>query len=311
MRVTVPVKIGDAQLLSTNVAAYAAGEVAHNTGTTYVLGGRCVDPVTHRLYESLQDANVGKALPVYPVRKNDWWIDVGIKNQRAMFDLERNTQTVGVTQPDGASKIVVTIAPGERVNTIGVLGMDADSITVMASSGGVQVYMATEDLRIREVLDHYMYAYKPFSTRPSFVRFDIPPFSNIVVTITITKHLAGVKCGSVVLGTYAYIGDTQFNAESDELNFSTITRDTYGEATLIPKRAVPKTSQRLVLAKRYVNDVKGVRTLLNAVPALWTALDDSSDGFFDLLLILGIYKKFSITPINEVEAEVNIELEEI
>ncbi|MBY0556697.1 MAG: hypothetical protein K2P77_05795 [Burkholderiaceae bacterium] len=229
-----------------------------------------------------------------------------------MFDLERNTQTVGVDQPGGGSKIIVTIAPGERVNTIGVLGMDADSITVTASNGGVQVYSATEDLRIREVLDHYMYAYKPWSTRASFVRFDLPPFTDVAITITITKHTSGVKCGSVVVGTYAYIGDTQFGADSDELNFSTITRDPYGNSSaLIPRRAVPKTTQRLLLPKHRVNDVRAVRTALNAVPALYTALDESKDGYFDLLLILGIYKKFGITPINEVEAEVNIELEEI
>jgi hypothetical protein len=311
MRVTVPVPIGDTKLISTNVPVLAAGEANYNAGTTYAVDAQVVDPATHRKYQSLQGGNVGKPLPVYPITKNDWWFDIGVTNQRAMFDLERNTQTVGIDQPDGSSKIVVTFAPGERVNTIAVLGMEADSITVTATSSGMPVYSATEDLRVREVLDHYMYAYKPFSTRPSFVRFDMPPFSNIVITVTVKKNTSGVKCGSVVVGTYAYVGATQRDAESDALNFSTIDRDAFGKASLVRKRSVPKTVQRLYLAKARVNDVAAIRLQLNAIPALWTGLDDGTDGYFDILLILGIYKKFTINTTHPQTAIINLELEEI
>lgn len=311
MRVTVPVVIGDAQLISTNIPVLAAGEENYNAGTTYAIDAQVVDPATHRKYQSLQGGNQGKPLPVYPATKTDWWFDIGVTNQRAMFDLERNTQTTGVNLSGGGSNITVTIAPGERVNTIAVLGMEADSITITASSGGTQVYSATEDLRVREVLDHYMYAYKPFSTRSSFVRFDIPPFTNVVITVSITRNTPGVKCGSVIVGTYAYIGATQRDAESDAINFSTISRDTYGTATLVRRRSLPKTSQRLYLDKKRVNDVNEVRKQLNAVPALWTGLDDATDGYFDILLILGIYKKFTINTTHPQTAIVNIELEEI
>lgn len=311
-RVTVPVPIGDAQLLSTNVPVLAPGEANYNPATTYPIDAQVVNPLTHRKYQSLQAGNVGKPLPVYPARKTDWWFDVGVTNQRAMFDLERNTQTVGVNAPTGGSSIVVQVTPGVRCNTIGILGMEATDVEIeVRKPDGTLVYSYSENLIIRTVLDHYMYAYQPFETRSSTVRFDLPPFTDAVISIRISSFRDNCKCGSIIVGTYAYIGDAKYDAEADDLNFSTIDRDLYGTATLVPRRAVPKLNMQLSLAKKYVNRVRDIKRVLNAIPALWTGLDDTTDGYFDILLILGIYRKFSIRAQAANQAGIDLELEEI
>jgi hypothetical protein len=280
-------------------------ETVYNAGTAYGLGATASSSSTHRVYESLQAANTGNPFPVLPATSTAWWIDVGPTNKFAMFDLMRNTQTAST------SALTVVVAPGQRINTLGILGMVADSITITATSGGATVYSYTESLIVREVLDHYMYAYEPFATQPSTVVFNVPPYSNLIYTITLTRSVGNIKCGSVVQGTYAYIGDTQYEAESDALNFSTIDRTLYGDAILVPRRSVPKTNQQLMLDKSKVNRVYALRTALNAVPALWTALDDASDGYFELLLILGVYKRFTINAKLPTNALVTLELEEI
>ena len=277
-----------------NVAATAGGVAIVTTGSQ------------SGVHTAISNANIGHSLPIPPETKNDWWKESGVSNRMAAFDLKRNTQSIG---PSPWSQ---TFAPGERANTIGVLGMDGDSITVSATSGGVSVYSLTVDLAIREVLDHYMYAYKPFATRSSIVQFDLPPISNIVITVTITRNTGDVGCGSIIVGTYAYIGDAQLGAESDSLNFSLITRDDYGDlAELVPRRTVPKINPTLLLDKSRVRDVDNVRKNLNAVPALWTGLDDATNGYFDLLCILGIYRQFKINPAHPTTAVITLEIEEI
>ncbi|MBS0370763.1 MAG: hypothetical protein JSS57_16380 [Proteobacteria bacterium] len=303
MRVIVPVT---PVLTSSTVAEPDAGESVYSAATTYALGARVISLASHRLYESLQASNVGQALPVPPETQTDWWIEVGVTNRYACVDLARNTQSVG------ASPMVITITPGQRINALAVMGMEADGVQIQMHNGADVVYDKTFDLRLRRVRNGFEYAFKPFDLQPSVVQFDLPPFSNSVITLTLTRSTGVVRIGSIVVGTYAYLGATEFGAVNDALNFSTIDRDIYGTATLIPRRTLPKTNQTVLADKNIVSDLLDIRTRLNAVPAVWSGLDDvGSDGYFEALLILGVYKQFSINLARPVKAEVQLELEEI
>ena len=307
MRVITPITITAAT--NTTIAepdtTLAIPEATYNAGTTYALAALVISTTTHKKYESRQAANLGKPLPVPPETKTDWWIEVGATNKWAMFDLARNTQSVG------NSPMSITFTPGERINSIGVLGMVADSVTITMTSSGAEVYRSTTTLTYRRVNDGYDYAFEPFGRRPSVVKFDLPPITNGIVTVLLTIAAGQVSCGSIIVGTFDYIGKAKFNAESDSINFSTITRDIYATATLVPRRTVPSTSQELVLEKARVDRVRDVRTNLNAVPALWSVFDDVNNDYAESLIILGIYKRFKINIANPNHAIVNLELEEI
>jgi hypothetical protein len=283
-------------------------EDAYNVGTTYGLGDTVYSAATHRCYESLAAGNVGNPLPVLPETTTTKWLDVGPTNKWAIFDLNANTQTVC------ASPLTVVVAPGERINTVGLTGLKGNSVIISATSvtGGGTVYPAkTINLNTREVLGPYSYCFEPFSTLPSAVVFDIPPYSDIIITITISSTSGTVKGGACVLGTYIYLGKLKSGASNDAQNFSTVTRDLWGNATLVPRRALPKTDQVLSVESFRVNKIKQARIDLNAVPALWTGIDDATSDWFDLLAILGIYTKFTIgAPYNNT-AEINLSLEEI
>lgn len=361
MRVTPPIKLDSRHIISTNVSAihdpaeyspteeYSAGaliKVAADysiyeslyddnlgnkpseltwwkkigpTETLFVYGntygiGQTVS-YNNRCYESLAANNVNHYPPSYPEKETDYWYDLGPTNRWAMFDLERNSQTVW------SEPIVVTVKPLQRINTVAVGGMKANSLEVSASSiiGGGLVYpnefsvssTGIFDLNTREVRDGFEYAFAPFSTKSSNVIFDIPTFSDVEVTITITATSGNVKCGSVVLGTYAYIGDVLQYAKADSLNFSEITRDIYGTATLVKRKSYPKTDQTLLLNSNRLNQVMAVKDSLNAEPALWTGLDDNTSDWFEMLQIMGIYKEFNFTHESQDKVKVSLSLEEI
>lgn len=283
-------------------------ETAYNAATTYPVLATVSSAATHRVYESLQAANVGNPIPVPPETFTAWWLDVGPTNKWAMFDLSRNTQTVHT------SPLTVVLTPGQRINTVGLTGIVGNSLVISATSvtGGGTVYgPVTFDLNTRQVVDGYDYAFQPFSTRPSKVVFDVPPFTDIIITITISATEGNVKCGAVVIGTYVYIGMVLQHAKADSLNFSSITRDLWGNVTLVPRRSVPKTTQTLLLPSSRTNKVMAAKAALDARPALWTGLDDTTSDWFEMLEILGIYKQFEFDAAQAEQAEITLELEEI
>lgn len=303
MRVTPAVKIES--IISSTLSEPGPGEAAYVSGTTYALGAKVINPTTHLVYESLQAGNTGHPLPVPPETKTDWWFEVGATNKWAMFDLNRNTQSVG------NSPMTVKFAPGERVDTIGVFGMVADNLTITMRSGGSVVWSTSQVLVYRNTTRPYEYAFGPFLKRPSCVFFDLPPFSDGEFEVTLTAATGEVKCGSIIVGRNIYLGELQRNPESDSKNFSVIERDKYGQSTLIPINTIPTTRQTIIAPGYLVEGIREARRILNARPALWTALDDVAHDYFEALMILGIYTRFLINMPTPAELTISLDLEEI
>lgn len=280
------------------------GEVyaEYAAGTTYALGAVVQVAATHKVYESLIAGNIGN--PVTDIAK---WLDKGATNKWKMFDLLRNSAT---TVP---GSLTVVIAPGERVNSIGLRGLVANAaeVTVTSVVGGGTVYHRTLDLNTREVLDWYMYAFEPFSTKQAFALFDLPPYTDAVITVTLTATSGNVSCDRFAVGTYEYMGEAQNTAEIDALNFSAITRNSFGDATLTPRPNVPKLNPVTWVEKPRVIRLLNLKNALNAVPAMWAVIDDVDDPLFEAFLLFGIYKRFSINTAPPAHAVVTLELEEV
>lgn len=291
----------------TTVYAKVTGEDTFNIVAT--VGGSLIATTGTQsgVHTAISRGNKNNPLPVPPETLTDWWIEAGSSNKWSMFDLARNTQTIGT------SPLTVVLAPNIRINSLAVLGMDnADTVTITATTSGVEVYSKTFDQRRRRVNDGYDYFFEPFDRAKSCVMFDIPPITNLIITITLTRAAGGlVGCGSCVVGTSQYIGSVAASAESDSQNYSTIDRDIYGTAILVPRRTVPKTRQSLRVSNSRLGKLLDIRTALNAVPAVWAGLDDALSEVFEPLLILGIYKQFAINMDLPDHSLLSLELEEI
>ncbi len=303
MRALPPIPVTPAILTSTTCPEPSAGEAVWVAGTTYAIGDRVVSTATHRTYESLKASNLGKD-PTLAANAS-WWLDVGPTNRWAMFDLLRSTGTTT------ASPLTVVLTPGKRVDAIGIVGMMADTVTVTVKVAGTTVYTASANLLNRPTRGWYDYFIGPFRYRQEFARFDLPPYSGAVITITLTKATGNVTCGGGGMGSSGYLGRTLHEAESDALNFSKIDRDDFGTATLVPRRSVPRTVQTVRCRKADVDRILQLRDDLNAAPALWSGLDDQDSGYFAALLIVGVYKRFTISMDQPEDALISLELEEV
>ena len=281
-------------------------EALYSAITTYGLGAQVVDTETHRRIESLQDGNIGHALPIYPQKKNDWWLDIGATNRWACLDSTRNTQSIA------SGSFTVVVKPGMRINSLALMGLDAAEATIDLNITH-PLFPKTFKLLTKPAVNYWEYCYAPFSYTRSLILFDIPPVSDLEITITLTKPTAApIRLGSIFPGSWVYLGDTEYEAESDELNFSTIERDIDGTATLTPRQSLPKTNQTTWIDKSNVNAVRAAKRALNARPAVYCGLDDLiDDGYYEALQIVGIYKSFLISLKHPDKAKVTLELEEI
>lgn len=281
--------------------AYGLYEVAYSSGTTYALGDYAT--YNHRIYQSLVASNTAHQPFISPVQ----WLDIGPTNQYAMFDTLRNTATVA------ASPLTVVITPGVRIDSVAALNVIADGIEVIlyASDGVTVVYDKTVDLTTRTAFTWFDYFFAPFKFSDAYLFGDVPPYFNGIIHVIFTRGAGNVTVGALCSGLAVELGAAQYGAIDDAQNYSTVARDAFGNAVLIPRRSVPKTTQTVWAPSAQVGALRDVRTLLNAVPAVWSGLDDNDADYFRSLLILGIYNQFTINLSYQNIAEVTLELQEI
>lgn len=279
-------------LIGTTYAAY-------NIGTTYAAGDIVLDATNHLEYTSLIDGNVGN--PVTDATK--WFLDSS--NRYRMWDLEANTVS---TCP---SPMVVVVTPGQRVNALAFFGLDAASIEVSVKVGGVEKYNYTASLSERTTTTWTDYFFGAFSFKSRLALFDLPPFTGATITVTLTKVGGQVSCGSCVPGMAVYLGEAELDPVSDAQNFSSVDRDIDGTASLIRRRSVPTTSQVVWCEKANVNKARRLRDDTNALPTVWSTLDDNTDGYHQSFLILGVATRFSIDAAEIDVAKITIEAEDI
>lgn len=300
MIVIPPITITPAMLTSSSIAEpdTSVGEVVWVSGTTYAVGDIRILVSTHKKYTRVS-AGAGTIPPDLDLVN---WVESGPTNKWAMYDVYRNTATTYT----GAFSTVLT--PNIRADSIAIMGMRVPDITVNVTSGGTNIYSYTATLINRNVLDYYDYFFLDFSYKDNIVLQGVPPTIDSIITIS-SSGTGSIS--SVVLGVSQYIGYTQRQHSNDALNFSVIDRDSFGNSILTPRRSVPKTSQKLIIKKIDVPRVINIRESLNAKPAVWLGLKDDSEGYFDSLLILGIYKDFTLSLDYPEFASCTLELEEI
>jgi hypothetical protein len=279
---------------------------SYSAGATYGLGERVIDAIAHLVYTSLVAGNVGNALSDVTKWMGSSDTTKVPTNRFAMFDLLRDTKT------EWNEPIVVTFMPLQRIDTLALLHLDGVSVVVGVMNGATQVYSRTVTIAQRPIFGWYDYFFKAFSTQENVVLFDLPPYTNAVITVTVTPLAMGAKVGTLLCGASLFLGSTAYDAVSDVLNFSTIERDFLGNINrLIPRRNVPITTQQLYVDKSRVQEIYNFREYNGGLPLLWSGLDDAADGYFGALLIFGPFKKFSINLKHPTQAVINLELEEV
>jgi hypothetical protein len=292
VKIMPPIEVTYAKLTSSNVAETEYGNYA--AGTTYALGNRVIVPATHDVWESLANANLGNT----PATSPTWWVRVGPTNRMSMFDTSVSSQT---TRSGG---IDVTVAPGETVDTLALLNVNAASIRVRMTdpTDGV-VYDQTTNM-IAPISDSswYMWFFEPIA-RKDFLLATLPPYGSAAVRVEL-NDTATAACGVMALGLARKIGEgTLAGARTSIEDYSGKEKDTWGQYQLIERGYSNKASISTIILNNNVDPVSKLLKTRRAKPTLCIASDQYSN-----LVLFGLIS-FDITIPYATHSVCNLEIE--
>jgi len=262
LSVLAPITITDAMLISSSIAEN--DYTAWSSATTYAVGDRVISATTHRIYESLRANNTNKnpTLVINTGGTTPYWFDVGPTNKWAMFD------GIVSTPSTIANVLEIVLQPG-YFNAVFFAGLDADTLTIVATSQGVEYYRKAVVLENSAPGDWYEYFFDRFNPQTDFLDSNVDQYNDAVVTITIAKASGTVAVGVVALGDLFPLGLTQYGARAKPKTFSYIKLDDFGNTTIKRRKKAKDMSATAFVNLDEANSILDKITSLLDVPCVW------------------------------------------
>jgi hypothetical protein len=288
-----PTPVDDAALDSSSVPETVP---VYNPATSYDTGDRVRSDATHRVYESLTDANVGNDLDD-PAN----WVDIGPTNRWAMFDEQNSTQTIA------DNEIEVVFSPGQRVDIIGLLNIYAHSARVIAEDAGEGVvYDRTFSLvDDSAIIDWYSYFTEPFNVAGDKVISELPAlYSGLTFTVSLSYAGQEVRCGALIAGLAKVVGATLAGATTGIINYSRRVVDEFGNASFVERGYANRGNFRVFCENSNIVSVQRLLADYRAAPALYVGTEEFANTF-----IFGTFRDFAVAIDHPHQSYLNIELE--
>lgn len=291
MKVIVPVDILNLEnglIYTSNIAVGDGDPSEWNSATNYTVGTRVRVASSKKTYENViaGTENISPHLGT-----STHWVEVGYMNKYAMFDTLRRTQSFA----DDSIDIVIDYS--NPIDSVALLGLvNATSVYVkMVDANAATVYEVTGT-----------------PSNGVYILNNLPGTANYNLEISILGPGATVYVGTLIIGKSEYLGDTQAGISVDSRNYSVIDRDIFGNISLIPRGSSPVSNKKLVVESSRINTIERLRSKLNAVPAVWIAMEGNEiPEYYTSLVILGFYRKFTIRLDSPIHATISLELEEV
>lgn len=277
-RVTLPNVLS---LNSTNVGASDYSE--WSSGTTYALAAnvKVTTSVPHKEYESLQAANTNHP----PATSPEWWLELGATNQYKMLDSSSTSQT------SNSGTIAVTLGVTGYANRLALQGMVAQTARIITKSGSTTLSDDTYDLLDNEFVSWSGYFFDQFNYR-SDIAVDLNGlYPSLTVLITLTSTTTA-KCGNVIAGMTAELGESQYGARAGILDYSVKTTDDFGDTVLVQRNFAKTAEAELWVSNAAINAVNRLMAGVRATPCLWDFNNDSNSN--DSLIVYGFFRDYSI-----------------
>lgn len=310
MRGTIPYAITDDMIVSSSIPEPAENEPTWGIDVTYDEFAlvSVVTENSHLVYESLVSDNAGNNpqltnSDVVPAVSAKWKYKYST-NRHRMFDYIKGDVSVAV------SPFKLVLRPKKRVDTISFFDLQATylDITVRDYGDPSAVYTLDGFLLERNVTSIYEYFFAPFVYVKKVATFNIPPIHDPIIEITLSDTSGLVEIGRLAVGQSTYLGAIQWNPVVDADNYSKIKWDEFGRAELTPIPSVPSNQQKIAVNAHRLNLVRQFRELSNAVPVVWSGLDDMEHRYTESLLIFGIYDSFQIVEVSDSFSELNLSI---
>lgn len=275
-----PIAVTPAMLVSTNVPE--TDYPAWASGTTYAVGARVMHVGAHKVYQSVQDGNVGKD----PTATAGWWVEVGATNRWKVFDRSVSSQTAQ------ASSIQYRLRPGQAITSLAVLnlaGTTSMRVRVIDPAYGT-VYDKTVDLSRQPVAAGWWQWFFGERRMPTqSVQMDLPSFPGADVLVDITGGSA-LAVGVLLLGQVRTFGlGVKAGARVGIQDYSRKERTEFGDVVVVERAFAKRASFSLLLTAAEVDAFNDFLAEVRATPCLWVGTERYAST-----TVYGFYKSFDI-----------------
>lgn len=281
MRFIRPIEVTPAKLTASNVPE--TDNPLWLPGPTYSLGNKVM--LDHRNYEALAavPAGVKPGAEVVTDATPAKWLDLGATNKWKMFD-----EIVGTLTTNQGS-VSVTIQPGAVVNSLALINVRGESVTVVMTDPTEGVVATREYSLIDGAVDNwYDWFFEEIEFRTSIVVLDLPAYGTASITVTVNSSgMAGV--GALVVGKTAEIGTALYGTGVGIDDYSTKERDRFG-GWIVTEGPFSDTAKFPVLVDTArVTKIKRMLTEIRAKPVVWVG-----EETYEATILYGFFKSFDL-----------------
>ena len=287
MKVVPPIEITPARIVSYNVPE---NDYQEWVAGTYPIGTRKIIAAQHTIYEVLAASTadspldgIAKAVPT--------WMIVSPTNRWKMFNKRRgNTWMIGTTTTNPES-IDITLRPGKRINTFGLVGVRASSVRViMTIPGQAQpVYDKTFSMSSKAGGSWYQYYFGQFVTKDNVAQLDLPAFNNAYIRFLISAPGGVAEVGMLIIGMAKTIGVATYGTSLGDESYSNVSEDDFGNTTITPRGSRQYVDYSVVMTSDQVSSARRTLIPLRDVAALYIGSQD-----LDYTIIVGRFERLAI-----------------
>lgn len=238
----------------------------------------------YRTFEALI-ASTGEDPTSEPVNAEGlpYWLATGTTNRWAMFD-----GSVGSPSTDTVD-IVAVYTPGTAVNALALFNVLGASVNVTVTSpmAGGEIYNETQDSIGTRGPGYWSFYFGGATQRTRFQFFGIPPYPDMVVTVTVTASSGMAMIGELVFGKEFLIGTDELGMEPRIKDYSTNEFNaTFGYNTLVVRQTRRRLSVSTVIPENRADEVFRKMESLASKRVVW--LGDK----YESSTIYGFYSDF-------------------
>jgi hypothetical protein len=277
MKVIKPTKFDKSTML---VSTTAVETVAlYNPVTTYAVDA--VVLYNDYIYVSITDGHTGQQPDISPTK----WKLKEPGNVIAMFDTSVSTVTTSGTS-------LTVVVDTKLCNSLGLLNLTGTEVTITGTDGpsGPTVYSKTVDLDGTIITDWYDYFFAEYSPLTDLVLTDIPPYSTMRLTVTITSG-SSVGIGVMTWVNLYTLGYTQYGSSVGLRDYSIKETDEYGNIVLTERSFSKKMTANIMVDNYNFNKVNNLLTDIRTTPSVFIGSEDSR---FNQSIVFGYYKEYSV-----------------
>lgn len=298
MKLIAPIAMSDAQLTASNLPE--DDHATYNPATTYAEQTRVISTTTHRIYESVQNGNVGNALT-----DTGWWLNVGATNRWKPFD------GVIADQASSAGAITYSITPNRLVSGIAMFGVDAAEVRVQVydnSAMPVKIYDTTKSLvDDSDIIDYITFFTTDLVDIKSEALFvDLLAFPGYRIDITVGDGAGPAKVGEIVLGKLYQLGTPLEGTTIGLTSFSKKEQDTFGNWNIVKRAKSDPIDFQFAMKAGDSGRVKRVLNSVRDTPAVYFA-DETLESFG--AQTFGLFQDYRIPLIRNGVSVVSLEIE--